>query len=305
MENIFEQIKSFDIDKIEDKLSSFAKIIGNELPDTVKNTLNTARKIAKYPSYSELISNESDEITDNNRLITILEMLKHWENIINKSQRVEYIIQFTSTVKIGPQNPQLDLLHQIVTELIPAVLFSQPHRLPELESRFDDFSTKYIHQYIELHQQHNEKIKKLTDKINDLIDEITIMEKLSCVELLKPYCEIPDIEKIRNIIVKEFTLCDYPICEEDIKQHFICPQCRFTMADFYDAVDFSEIASIVNPAFKKCMKALVSNLADKIMDKENNTIDALVKAVSVSDINSIKNIFSEKFVNRVKTLLEE
>ena len=198
----------------------------------------------------------------------------------------------------------MELLQESLKTLLPSVIFSQPHRADEFETRFEEFAQRYTKHYLHMHQDHNNKIRTIQPKIDDLIHKITIMEELSCISVLKPYCSIPNIDHIKLVLLKDFSVCDHPLSENDIRKYFVCPKCKFSLADFYNIMEFDELNSFIEPAFQKCMKALVSNLSTKIIDSEVNTIDALVKAVSVSDINAIKNIFSGKFLEKVKQLLE-
>ena len=304
MESIFKKIAAMNIDNIANKLFYLAQISNVDVPNKVITLLDIASEIKKYDSYESFISKSPDEIKDPEFLVNMYDMLRWWDYIIQDIEKFKYMAKFLQTVRVGAENSELELLQDSLKTLFPTVIFSQPHRADEFETRFEEFARKYAKKYLQIHQEHNNKIRSLQPQIDDLIHKITIMEELSCIDILKPYCTIPDIQNVRIAIIKDFSLCDYSPSEDDILKHFVCPKCKFSLADFYNTMQFDELNSSIEPAFQKCMRALVSNLSTKIIDSEENAIDALVKAVSVSDVDAIKNIFSGKFLEKVKELLD-
>jgi len=305
MESIFKKIAAMDIENIASKLFYLAKNSNVDVPDRTIALLDAASVIKKYDSYESFISKSPDEIKDSEFLVSMYDMLRWWAYIVQSIEKFKYMAKFLQTVSVGAKNSQLELLQDSLKTLFPTVIFGQPHRADEFETRFEEFVRRYTRQYLHMHQAHNSKIRAFQSEIDDLIHKITIMEELSSIRILKPYCSIPDIEHIKFVLLKDFSVCDYYPSENDIRKYFVCPRCKFSLADFYNITEFDKINSLIEPAFGKCMKALVSNISNKIMDSERNVIDSLVKAVSVSDIDAIKNIFSGKFLEKVKQLLED
>jgi len=135
------------------------------------------------------------------------------------------------------------------------------------------------------------------------MDKIRIMENLYSIDILQPYCDTVEFKNFTDIS-RLFIPCKHTPTEDEIRQNFVCPQCRKTFLDEGIADYFKTSEQKVDKKFNDCMKALAYNLSDKIIDAENDPIKSLVQAIIVSDLNTIKNVFSDKVLDRIKKILE-
>ena len=304
MKDLLEKIFSTDTDEIWETLEILARKSKAKIPKKVGEVVRSIDEIKSFGNPENFIRNAPPSLVNASNISDIANLVSSWAKIVDFQKNLEYIVRFLDSVVLDPADVQLNLLKQTISETFTVIVFSQPHRVEEILTRFENLMQKYIAQYLKFHREHNEKLIAISPSFEILLDKIRIMENLYSIPILQPYCDISEFQDFMDVS-RLLIPCEHNPTEDEIRHNFVCPECRKTFLDAEILNYFETAERKISKKFDDCMKALAYNLSDKIIDSEDDPVKSLVQAIIVSDLDKIRNIFSDKLLERIRTILED
>jgi len=300
-DEVFE-IYTVDLSTIQENLAYFTDTMGTSISSETEEILAYIHSVQQYESPKHFLKNAPPGFLDSGKVLNTASLIKGWRNVIENRDELERVITFLNSVILPNGEVKISFFAQSLSDSMDTVVFKQPHRINELLDKFDILLRLYTREYHKFHKKHNEMLVQFAPAVDEIFQKAGIIHKLASVPKLTEYCEHTMIDDLQ-LYPEFFMPCEYEPTDDDIRTHFSCPKCHRNFLDSGIAPVFNSIDMNINMQFDKCMRALALKLSDKILDSQDDPLNALVKAISISDLSAIQNIFSDKLLERIRFIL--
>jgi len=304
-EEIFEELRRFDLDLIHDSLQFLAKGFASSLPDKVEETLSLARKIAGFESFQQFASSDPENASYE-LLSSLLGTISRWNKLTDFIPDIVVVRRYLAEVKIPEDEgtlyfDRITLQNQLELESIINI----PSIAPSVISGFAKFLENYSARYTDFHERYHEECGALLEKL-----ESEAGEKLSALGYLmkiKGFEEADELEYLKsNYQHLESALSP---CTEDVARHIkyfpCCFSCRVRLGDKPPSYQVKKFLKKLDSKLRSILARLSKGMVKRVLENtEESSIQRFVNAVSVSDLNSLPTILSDELINLVNNILE-
>ncbi|MFP4460539.1 MAG: hypothetical protein ACLFSQ_13245 [Candidatus Zixiibacteriota bacterium] len=304
MKNYFKRLKNIDIENIEKELKDIGKDMRDRTSDEVLKKLEKVKDITKYEDYEKML----DEYSESANISTLEDFYNYAQkckNLIESAPKIKQMREYLEKMPLPAYQKELEFQRDVLlSKLTQEALIEGSLNLDVISMEFENLRADYAKFYAMEHNKFQQQLADIVNRIGEVERKLTAIEYLSEIDELK--IAASKLSKEFNKLQPRLKKCE-PITEQQLWE-YINPwhNCNFKPSE-PDAIEsFLKLEDVVNAQYKKTSDKLSNILAQKILArKERESVNKLVDALQVADIDKIDRIISDDLIKTLRDIIRE
>jgi hypothetical protein len=300
-----------EIPDVEKNLGELATVVGNPIPQTLKEVFARLKNLAATASYQEFDAAVRENYADKDLFAAAYSQFENSRKVSNQAFKLNQIVDYLR--KACEINGVLEIDRRSLLEMLNLQsMLKDPSLVAARQENFDRWKTRYAQAYRKAHRAHYETIDELNQKLDSLRPKVSALVKMNSIAELGPplvgsAAVTEDLKRLEDELCRCADADEAAVTGNDP----ICPKCQWRPIVTPPTEELERLTTLVSQGlddrFFRFKDATISAILRKAAEKDQKAgFKELLDIIQLANSDKLANLLNDDLVAFLrKTLYDE